>query len=60
LKDLRLARSKKLLNILKKTHPIIPFFDEKYFTVDKVINPKSDRYITNKPVKDVPGKIRTT
>ena len=40
----------------KKTH-ILLFVDEKYFTVDQVINSRTDRFITKKRVRDVPDAI---
>jgi hypothetical protein len=59
LKTLRLERSKKILQILKKKTPIILFSDEKYFTVDPVCNSRNNRYITKKRSKDVPHSIRS-
>ena len=44
----------------EETMPKILFSDEKHFTVYKVVNSRTDRYITNKHVQDVPETVRTT
>jgi len=59
LKSLRLERCKKLLWILKKNTPVILFTDEKYFTVNQVLNSRNNRYITKKRVKDVPDHVKS-
>jgi inhibitor of nuclear factor kappa-B kinase subunit alpha len=59
LKALRLERCKAILAILKKKTPVILFSDEKYFTVDPVLNSRTDRFITKKKAKDTPAAIRS-
>ena len=57
-KAARLERCKVLLSRLKKGAPLIMFTDEKVFTVDKVSNSRTDRYISSLRVEDVPEHVR--
>lgn len=54
----RLARCKQLLSKLKKGMAVIIFTDEKVFTIDSVSNSRTNRYISPKPVKEVPDSIK--
>ena len=58
LKALRVERCNKILAILKKKKQIILFSDEKYFSVDQVSNSRTNRYITNLRLEDVPDHVR--
>lgn len=58
LKGLRLERSRRILNVLKKKTPNILFSDEKYFTVDPVSNSRHNRFITKQRTEEVPEAIR--
>ena len=58
LKALRVERCNKLLAILKKKKQVILFSDEKYFSVDQVSNSRTDRFITNLRLEDVPDHVR--
>jgi transposase len=55
----RLDRCKKILNKMKKKTPIILFTDEKYFTVDPIINSRTSRYIAKGRAKDAPDHVRS-
>ena len=59
IKKARLDRCKKILNKLKKKTPIILFTDEKYFTVDPIINSRTNRYIAKGRAKDAPDHVRS-
>jgi hypothetical protein len=61
LKQLRLERCKKLLNILKKSEPVPTvkiFSDKKIFTVDQVYNRRNDRIIVDQGIPSTP--VNTT
>ena len=57
-KELRVSRSKRLLSVLKKGKMIILFSDEKLFSIDAVSNSRTDRSMSAKKLKDVPGKVK--
>ena len=59
IKTTRLDRCKKILNQMKKKTPIILFTDEKYFTVDPIINSRTNRYIAKGRAKDAPDHVRS-
>ena len=56
----RVARSWKLLQISKKSKPVIFLTDEKLFCIDRASNSRPDRYISNQRPEDVPEHIRFT
>ena len=58
LKSSRLDRCKKILQALKKKMPVILFSDEKYFTLDPIINSRTSRFISRTKAKDAPEHIR--
>ena len=48
MKEVRLIRCKKLLNLMKAFGSVIKFFsDEKIFTVDRSVNRRNDRWIAS-------------
>ena len=59
LKTSRLERCRKILAQFKKKTPIVLFTDEKYFTVDPIVNSRTARYIAKGRAKDAPDHIRS-
>lgn len=59
LKMSRLKCCQKILSQLKKKTPIILYTDEKYFTVDPIINSRTCSYIAKGRAKDAPDHIRS-
>jgi transposase len=57
-KTKRLERAKKLLSRLKRGAQITLFSDEKVFTIDQASSSRSDRYISQLPVPEVPDNIK--